>query len=278
MKRILFPTDFSPAAEHAFNYTLRLARDLKAEIELLYVIPEQHQDMDFEQLKIVELVNQDRVEEVLRNFDEYQIRMQKSGNISVPVDVRIEKGKISSEILYLSKEFDMIAMGTQGAKSHAEKIFGSVTAKVVNQAYCPVLVIPETAEYTGVEHVMYATSLRSEDLDLIPFMQQFVDALEAKISYAHVDTQLKEGPVYSAVEEGYSWGKQINLFGYYRFSYPDVVAGLKAFVEAQNVDIVAMLHRSGDLFDRWFRKSYAEEMTLYTLVPLLVLHTDETEK
>ncbi len=273
MKRILFPTDFSPAAEKAFLYALHLARDIEAEIELLYVIPEGHREMNFERLILEEVVNADAVGEVLRQFDQYQMGMQRIGNVEIPVNVRIEKGRAESEIIQLSGAFDLIVMGTQGAKSDESKVLGSVTAKVIREAHCPVLAVPEQAKYQGIHHLMYATSLLEEDLELLPFMQQFVDAFDAQISYAHVDTELTEGPVYAAVEEGYRWGEHLKMFGYYRFNYPDVVEGLNAFVKANKVDVVAMLHRSGDVFDRWFKKSFAAEMAMHTTVPLLVLQS-----
>jgi len=43
-----------------------------------------------------------------------------------------------------SKEFDLIVMGSHGHSDIAGLFLGSVTHKVLNTIYCPVLVVPET--------------------------------------------------------------------------------------------------------------------------------------
>jgi nucleotide-binding universal stress UspA family protein len=43
-----------------------------------------------------------------------------------------------------SKEFDLIIMGSHGHSDIAGLFLGSVTHKVLNTIYCPVLVVPET--------------------------------------------------------------------------------------------------------------------------------------
>ena len=44
-----------------------------------------------------------------------------------------------------SKEFDLIIMGSHGHSDIAGLFLGSVTHKVLNTIYCPVLVVPESA-------------------------------------------------------------------------------------------------------------------------------------
>ena len=42
MKKILFPTDFSAAAQQAFKYAIELAKQVKAKIDVIHVYPEPH--------------------------------------------------------------------------------------------------------------------------------------------------------------------------------------------------------------------------------------------
>ena len=46
IQKILVPTDFSQAAQHAFNYALRMADRLEASVQLLHVIYPQVDSFD----------------------------------------------------------------------------------------------------------------------------------------------------------------------------------------------------------------------------------------
>jgi nucleotide-binding universal stress UspA family protein len=136
ISRILFPTDFSHDAEHAFQYALTFAREFGAELYLLHVIyfPPQTPEYDIGQV-IDSLVK--NAEESLRKL----IESAEAPNVVFHSDVQV--GVEHAEITKLAEKekIDLIVMGTRGRTGLAHIFLGSVAERVVRHASCPVLTV-----------------------------------------------------------------------------------------------------------------------------------------
>lgn len=273
MKRILCPTDFSKNAGNSFKYALGLAKDLGAEIELLYVIPPKYQQIDFEQPSLLELIDEKGTDRVLSHMDEYHRKFEKGNNVQVPVSVVVENGKPASEIIRLSKDYDLVVMGNRGKRTEETQIVGSVALEVLQQANCPVLLIPGAAEYAGINHMLFATSMAEEDVAVIKSFSMFTTAFDTMISLVHVQTEEKDTALeYAAIEVEYNSSGRSQKIGGYTLTHPDIHEALLAFVRLRKVDMLAMRNGSRDLFSRLFGKSLSRDMAALTDKPLLILH------
>jgi nucleotide-binding universal stress UspA family protein len=58
------------------------------------------------------------------------------------VTVRAVSGLAAQELVSASSDSDLVVVGARGGSGFAQLLLGSVTNKVVNQAACPVVVIP----------------------------------------------------------------------------------------------------------------------------------------
>jgi nucleotide-binding universal stress UspA family protein len=143
VKRILWPTDFSSAAEAALPYVTSLTQKYQAEIHILYVIEDiaHHEGWygEFGREHVEKLMEWSRsmagkrLNQICAKYLE-----------SCPLYVKhIAVGDPAREILNLIREnkIDMVVMTASGAKGHFE--FGSVTEKVVKNSPVPVTVIPK---------------------------------------------------------------------------------------------------------------------------------------
>ena len=54
-------------------------------------------------------------------------------------------------------------MGTQGENSTLDRYLGSVAANVMNSAYCSVIVVPESADFSNEIEMGYATDFSEAD-------------------------------------------------------------------------------------------------------------------
>ena len=274
MKSILFPTDFSETAHNAFEFALHLAEDLGAEIKLLHVVPEKHYLQPYYTAPFIDVLNQERMDAALMRFEEYQEEAQTSLSKGVPVSVFLETGRAETVIESMSKNVDLIIMGTQGIRSSNEKVFGSVTAHTLQLAKCPVLSIPSPVKYNGIDHIMYASSHKDEDP--VKEMMEFSEAFDAKLSFVHVELSEKTDKefAYASYEKLVEGKNHSRIVGWYNFTHADVYGGLTTFINQNGVDIIAMLTRKRDLFGRLFEKSHTQEMALYSLTPLMVFQTE----
>ena len=131
---ILFPTDFSENAQHAFSFACSLARDCGARIIVLYVMPP---PLGHEQLEA-----RQRPEEyygVPRNA----LHKIQAPDQNVRVEHRLEEGDTADVILNVAGEnqASLIVMGTHGRTGLRHLLMGSVAEQVVRKAPCPVLTL-----------------------------------------------------------------------------------------------------------------------------------------
>ena len=145
-KRILFATDFSPAAEAVFTYALRRARRDEAELILLHVIEPQSPLAD-ELALALEGSARDAVEAAARKSFDGLLARAKAAN--VPAADVVREGRPADEIVSVavSERADVSVMGTHGRTGLRRLMLVSVAERVLAGAPCPVVTIRN--EITG---------------------------------------------------------------------------------------------------------------------------------
>jgi len=141
IRRILFPTDFSAHAEHAWLYALMFAQEFRAEVHLLHVVaPPPHfteaYAANFDPEKMIEALTADATASLNKQAEEANSRgLISHREVVVGMDFR--------EIIdyATSHEIDLIVMATHGRTGLAHVLLGSVAEKVVRKSPCPVLTV-----------------------------------------------------------------------------------------------------------------------------------------
>jgi len=138
LRRILAPTDFSDSSLAGFDYAVQVARDFKAELQLVHVInPHLYPFGDqYVALDPVQLTGKaaDAAENQMRSM---------AAEAKVRYSVRVIQGSPAIQIRNAAnEEADLIVISTHGRTGLAHMLIGSVAEHVVRYAHCPVLVIP----------------------------------------------------------------------------------------------------------------------------------------
>jgi nucleotide-binding universal stress UspA family protein len=136
LAHVLFPTDFSDNAAHAFSYVAKIAECGAQRITLLHV-----QDRSR-----IDPYLKDRLEEFNR-IDRERLERLRAELVQRGVkDVRIHLpyGSPKKEILDRAKQDDvsLVVMGSQGRGYIAEMFLGSVSHAVARHSEAPILLIP----------------------------------------------------------------------------------------------------------------------------------------
>ncbi|MDR4503415.1 MAG: universal stress protein [Candidatus Scalindua sp.] len=142
IKRILFPTDFSPCAEHALKYALTFASEHKAKLYVMHVVGdfyspsvtgENGEPADPPDFKKMEAEAKKAIQQLIpeRFMEELEVE-----NIIV-------QGTPFREIVKSAKKYnvDLITIATHGRKGISHMLMGSTAERVVQMAPCPVLTI-----------------------------------------------------------------------------------------------------------------------------------------
>ena len=163
IKKILYTSDLSESAFHAFAYAVSLANQYDAGITILNVLIE---DPDIES-KVAPYIDDDQweeikkrhyqearealigkkrdnvaIREVLENFSE-KVKIETDSQAFVTDEIIVERGNPVDKILEVadSRNCDLIVMGSHGHGIIEDALIGSTTRRVVRRSAKPVLVI-----------------------------------------------------------------------------------------------------------------------------------------
>jgi nucleotide-binding universal stress UspA family protein len=145
--RILCPTDFSEASDHAIDLAVLLAGAYEARIAAIHVA-----SADFVPLELgLSSGGAPGEAEIDALRAQTRARFSAASRAGVGVDVFVETGLAADQILGRAGGLpaDLIVMGTHGSSGFKHLVLGSVTERVLRQARCPVLTVPPRAQATS---------------------------------------------------------------------------------------------------------------------------------
>lgn len=268
--RILVPVDFSENAKNAFEYAVHFAAHLPNV-----------------KLKVVHAF-MPNVESEYPNFvppvaDYLKIREQMLQDFMLEVD---PEGKIENEILIgfpadelvtLSKDVDLIIMGTTGKGGIINKVFGSVSSTVARRAHCPVLLIPKGYDFKDVKHILYASNYESAGNELLTALIDFNKLFKSTVHFVHVRSE----------ESRFDKTKEEIFEDLFRDKEPDfcfhiaeidaesVVEGLNDYAFSHDVGMVVMAHKHRKFWDSFMHKSQTKQVAMASQLPLLVFQDED---
>lgn len=172
MKKILIPTDFSENAGDALSYALSFIGSSSAQLYLvniltnttvqgdMVVVSDDPMGLRFDEAKASM--------EILEKFGNSFLKEKGIDNCGFKTNViygSISEG-LKSEAIRI--EADLIIMGSQGEHHGVlDRLFGTVSTRMVINSPCPVLLIPRGYKFVPIDDVLFATNLKhSEPFEL----------------------------------------------------------------------------------------------------------------
>ena len=191
LPRILFPVDLSERSRGAARYAAALSRHFQSELTLLHVM-----ELPAYMLGAMELAG--IVESELAKSREALLETQLSDFAAeafqkLAVRRLIHSGDPAHRIVEFAQAEDarLIVMPTHGCGTFRRAILGSVTAKVLHDAECPVLTgvhLPETGrqESPDFRRILCALDLGPQSAKALGWAWQFAAAFGAHLTAMHV--------------------------------------------------------------------------------------------
>lgn len=277
MKRILLPTDFSEISKNAIHYALKLFKDIPCEFFLLnvfripYVTSEELLGNDVSQLA--------KLEDELHN-----ISMKGMEDLlkTLPKNKNHTFSKISDYNLFLNavqnivkeRDIELIVMGTKGATGAREIFMGSNTGNVVLNTTSNIIAVPENATFKAPKQITFPTDFRiSYELEDLSPLITLAEMYDSRIRILHLSEK-------EELDEEQKLNKQrlvsflINVkHSFHTLSNIDFEEALNCFTQSRgNIDMIAMITRHYNFFQRLFFRPKVKELSFHTKIPLLVLH------
>jgi nucleotide-binding universal stress UspA family protein len=167
----------------------------------------------------------------------------------------------------------LVVMGTRQEVHFPVSWLGTHTWHYLQQADCPVLVVPEKAAFQALRRIAYASDFEVEDESgylhqLLAFTAPFNPQLY--IVNVKSDRQLRVVPDWQVLDNLQRQFPE-NPFCIAQMKEEDIPAALTAFVLDNQIDILAIGRQHRSFLERLFHTSVSRELALHPPRPLLVL-------
>jgi nucleotide-binding universal stress UspA family protein len=154
-KKILYATDLSANAAHAFGHVIGLARSYRSEVHILHVLPEMEPAMlnyistvmGEDRLADLELEHKEEIKDKIRRriheFAKDQLS-DRPEDVDRITEIEIHHGSPVGRILEVSDRIgaDLIVIGSHGKGRLKYAFLGSVAEKLLRKSHRPVMVVP----------------------------------------------------------------------------------------------------------------------------------------
>ena len=280
MKTILIPTDFSENAGDALAYALALIGNSNAKLHIINVVdpsmpmaePLPGKNLPFED----ELQNAQRAMEALRLLSTLPASGIDRSHIQITTQVVV--GTVAASIKAEAKVVaaNLIVMGTQGTQHNfVQKTLGTVSTSTLNDAPCPVILIPRGYQYKPIKTVLFSTGLNHSDPYELWRATELLQPHIAVVRCLHVlkneadrdDVQLETFAKYM-VEHSPSIQTIFNIE-----VNEDTEAAIADYANAYDVELVIMHRTQQPFWSRLLEPSHTKKMASLLEIPLLVMNS-----
>ena len=263
MKKILVPTDFSKAADAAAHYSVALAAELSAKVELVHVINAGTDSKHPNWKKIEAELTQSSADSAKRLIDEL--------GPSAKVVYTLLKGFPFHEVVadYAEKSgADIVAIGSRGASGVKKALIGSNAATLISGCPVPVLVIPAEAKFTGIKKIVYPTDMTHLDEE-VKTVVHLARPLDAEVIVLHVTSEKKrDRTTLRDILARMAKHKKLRLEV---VENPDVVNGIDGFILHEHADMLAMFTHELSFFEKLFGLGVTRALAFHNTIPLLAI-------
>lgn len=274
MKTILFPTDFSTNATHASEYAGMLAKKLDAKVIILHVfsipmVPANHTSYN------VRFAIDSYRTSLSTDLEIFTTKfIQDTGLSPERVSSKIEYGFPADVILEIAEQInaDMIVMGTKGASNFMDKWLGTNSQKVMQEAECPVWIIPNRAKIEYPEKVMYAADFQEDEVLATHKVLELIKPLGASCNVVHINDffELYAGAGVHDMVNYLNDEFESEDVSFQNINSEGIIAGLEAHIRQSKPNLLAFALHEKSFLNKLFETSITKHFVQEAKLPMLI--------
>lgn len=274
MKKILFPTDFSPVATNAFIHALEFAKIVHAEIVLLHTFEIPMYDTQFFPANYAILYDS----LALSQFDAFKEQVPMLRELAegrnlqnIKLSHRLTEGDLLSNIVAIIQEehIDFIIMGTAGASGWDAFFMGTHTANSISATNVPLLCVPEQAIFKPISVIGFTTRFRTKDKKALKKVLNIARKTNAIVKCLYVKTSNSDvtKETIAAWEEEFS----ADPVQFHVIHSDEVATSIEDFIQYKEIDVLTMLPYKRSFFEGIFNPSLTKKMARNLEIPILAI-------
>ena len=278
MKKILVPTDFSTCANHAVDFAVQSAKYLPVKITLLHAF-EVNGNIYTDYMGVNKEFNQSLLDEVHNKLTQLKKLIEETEGIIV--DTHVSVTPVIDAVLQATEDLkiDLVIMGTLGAGSLKEKLWGSKTSSLIGKTKVPVMVIPFFYEWKKPEILLLSTNHFEKEPAILNYLFEMADLYMAKVQVAvftdedddSAETFMEHAREVPQYEKKLQTQYKNELLSVTHLFGKEFEETLQKHIEENEIDILAMVTYQRKFWDRIFHPSMTKRMSYHTTIPLLVI-------
>lgn len=278
MKNILIPTDLSNNAWNAIQYGMSYLKNTPCNFYLLNVtFITAYSTGEYPLIPTSEIIEAKLLKKAKASLDDIAKKMKKLTKNKAHnfFTIAVYNHFIDAvRDCVDQKKIDLIVMGTKGASGLSEIIIGSNTGNLITQIHCPVLIVPENAKFKKPKEIAFPTDYNIFYApEILNKVIELSNSFNATVRIVHVTK--KDDDLTSFQLENKAF---LNTFfmdekhSFHKITSKKVEDGIQCFVQSRDIDIIVMVAKNLNLFQRILFKPTVEEISYHTDIPFLVLH------
>jgi len=277
MKKILIPTDFSKPAQNALKVAAAIAEKAKAKLILLHIVEVPYAssfNVDGEVSGAVPWENRLFTLKLIQNAKKKLadiVETIQANGINVSAEFRIGNAFQGIREIITSNKVDLIVMGTSGRTKLEEMLIGSNTEKVVRHADCPVLTVHDNSSKKKFKKIVFATSMRKEEIHFAAVVQAVQQLYDAKVHVVRINTPENFQPDATVKSVMENFVKKTGLQNYTLNIFNDYneQEGILHFADSIDADLIAMATHGRTGLAQILAGSIAEKIANHSKRPVL---------
>ena len=268
MKTILVPTDFSEHALHALKVAAHVAKKINAKIVLAHVnvFPSSEYAVSFYYQEYVKQTTAE-AEKKLNVLAEMEIL--KGVELSKHFATNIPMWKLVCDDL--SKNADLIVMGSHGEGGFNQSFLGSNTEKIIRMANAPVLTIKDQPAEFNINSMVFASNFHEESYPAFKRIKFFADLYQSHIYLLKIITPkyFESTPVSERLLNSFAQRFKLKDFSINIYNAHNIETGIIDFSDEKDTDLIAIETHGRTGFAHLINGSLAEGIARHEPKPVL---------
>lgn len=272
MKKILVPSDFSPASKKASDYAVAFAELFNSKVILMHAYPPLMYD------NVIASIHQEEIAKI-KDFEVRKLELEKKRidkKLRMSATSIFVQGPVKQSILMAIKKSrpNLVVMGTTGTSVLEKNVFGSVSLGVVNECNNSVLVVPEKAKLSKIKRIVYATDYHASDIKAINYLLQLARKVNAKFFIVHISnldfSTAFEQESMEALKTKIHRKTDYKNISFHLVKGEHVASEIEKFCKKVNADLLAVSNEKRPFFLKILIPSITKKMIYHSEIPLLV--------
>lgn len=263
MQEILVPTDFSDNALNALHYAVAFAQKLEASITILHVYQQEEDQVEI----------QEKLQAIKNNL--------LADSQALPIQIHLVEGTFLKvlQAMLETKKYAYVIIGMKGKTAFEQVFIGSNTLNVLDNVQTPVIVIPKDAIFRPFRKVSLAIDTHNT------YHFTTFEGLKKLLLVFRTNLMIVTVRMREAIES--TEMDKLQMTKVKKWLGNELTVSLKAVVadsvsegllyylaQKSDNDLLVMVARKRNFFEKVFRTSFSQQMAFIAEVPILIIYEE----